>query len=267
MNRAADTGPGRPPHEPSPPGPEDTLLDALRGPALPSHLYIHVPFCRTKCSYCDFVSITDLSDLRVEPVCRGLEGEVARWAAASLPGVLETVYIGGGTPTILAARLIGLVRSVFDSLPHTPSCEVTVEANPDSWTPLLAEGLAATGVTRISLGVQSFDERTLALLGRVHTVAEAVDAARSIRLSGLDLSVDLMCGIPGLRDEVWVDTLQQAVATGAGHISVYPLTLEENTPLAVACGSGLVVAPDSDQAADQMLLAEEVLSSAGLNRY
>jgi oxygen-independent coproporphyrinogen-3 oxidase len=98
-------------------------------------------------------------------------------------------------------------------------------------------------------------------------VSEALDAARSIRATGLDLSIDLMCGIPGLSDETWVHTLEQAIATDAGHISVYPLTLEEGTPLAVACGTGLVDTPDPDRAADQMLRAEEILSSAGLNRY
>lgn len=243
------------------------LSRALSGPQLPAHLYIHVPFCRTKCSYCDFYSTDELSDTNIEMVVRGIEAEIVRWAGASLPGVLETVYLGGGTPTIIAGGAVRLVRAALERFPIRAGAEITVEANPDSVTELLIEALAAAGVTRLSLGVQSFAPSELAMLGRVHTAEEAVRAARVIRQAGLDLSVDLMCAIPGQTNASWIASLEAAVATGAQHVSVYPLTLEEGTPLEVACGSGLVEMPDPDVAAEMMVIAEELLADRGLPRY
>ncbi|MDP2233104.1 MAG: radical SAM family heme chaperone HemW, partial [Actinomycetota bacterium] len=240
---------------------------AFSGPQLPAHLYIHVPFCRTKCSYCDFYSTDEVSDINVEMVIRGIEAEIVRWHNAGLPGVLETVYLGGGTPTVITAGAVRLVRTALDRFPLRAGAEVTIEANPDSVTALLMEALAASGVTRVSLGVQSFAPTELAMLGRVHTVPEAISAARIIRASGFDLSVDLMCGIPGQTNASWTGSLEQALATGAQHISVYPLTLEEGTPLQVACDSGLVATPDPDAAADMMEIAEQLLGVRGLPRY
>lgn len=240
---------------------------ALLGPQLPAHLYIHVPFCRTKCSYCDFYSTDEISDINVEMVVRGIEAEIVRWHNAALPGVLETLYLGGGTPTVITAGVVRLVRAALDRFPLRAGAEVTIEANPDSVTALLMEALAASGVTRVSLGVQSFAPTELAMLGRVHTVPEAIRAAQIIRASGFDLSVDLMCGIPGQTNASWTGTLEQALATGAQHISVYPLTLEEGTPLQVACDSGLVATPDPDVAAEMMEIADQLLGIRGLPRY
>jgi len=251
-------------------GTTDDVFDldrAFSGPQLPAHLYIHVPFCRTKCSYCDFYSVDEISETNIEMVVRGIEAEIVRWSDAALPGVLETVYLGGGTPTIIAAGAVRLVRTALERFPVRAGSEVTIEANPDSVTALLIEALAASGVTRVSLGVQSFAPTELAMLGRVHTAEEALRAARIIRDSGLELSLDLMCGIPGQTNASWIASLEQAVATGARHISVYPLTLEEGTPLQVACDSGLVQAPDPDVAADMMLIAEELLADRGMPRY
>ena len=251
-------------------GAADDVFDldrAFSGPQLPAHLYIHVPFCRSKCSYCDFFSVDDLSEANIEMVVRGIEAEIVRWGNAALPGVLETVYLGGGTPTIIAGGAVRLVRAALERFPVRAGAEVTIEANPDSVTALLIEALAACGVTRVSLGVQSFAPTELAMLGRVHTSEEALRAARIVRASGLDLSVDLMCAIPGQTNASWIASLEQAVATGAQHISVYPLTLEEGTPLQVACDSGLVHAPDPDVAAEMMTLAEELLAARGMPRY
>jgi len=251
-------------------GASDDVFDldrAFSGPRLPAHLYIHVPFCRTKCSYCDFFSVDDLTETNIEMVVRGIEAEIVRWGNAALPGVLETVYLGGGTPTIIAGGAVRLVRAALERFPVRAGAEVTIEGNPDSVTALLIEALAATGVTRVSLGVQSFAPTELAMLGRVHTSEEALKAARIVREAGLDLSVDLMCAIPGQTNASWIASLEQAVATGAQHISVYPLTLEEGTPLQVACDSGLVHAPDSDVAAEMMTLAEELLAARGMPRY
>ncbi len=243
------------------------LERALAGPQLPAHLYIHIPFCRTKCSYCDFYSSDQISEINIEMVCRGIEAELSRWQNAALPGVVETVYLGGGTPTIITGGAVRLVRAALGSFPFRAGAEVTIEANPDSVTALLMGELAQAGVNRVSLGVQSFAPSELAMLGRVHTPAEALSATRIIVAAGLDLSVDLMCAIPGQTNASWIASLEQAIATGAKHISIYPLTLEEGTPLQVACDSGLVVQPDPDVAADMMLIAEELLGNAGMPRY
>ncbi len=241
--------------------------DELSAAALPAHLYIHVPFCSSKCSYCDFFSITDVSDERIEPVRRGLDDQIARWAELGLPGMIETMYIGGGTPTVLTTRLVELLRIAFDAFDRSDRAEVTVEANPDSLTSLLVESLAEAGATRISLGVQSFDARELALLGRAHTVDDALIGCEAVRMAGMDLSVDLMCGIPGQSVDTWLESLEQVLTTGARHVSVYPLTLEEGTPLQSACSEGRLRAPDPDLTATLMRIAEECLQSAGLRRY
>jgi len=248
-------------------GEEFDFEGALAGPQLPAHLYVHIPFCRTKCSYCDFHSTDDISPINIEMVVRGIEAEIVRWHNASLPGVLETVYFGGGTPTIIAGGLVRLVSFALERFPLRAAAEITVEANPDSVTPLLVEALAAAGVTRVSLGVQSFSPTELAMLGRVHTATEALTAARTILNSGLDLSLDLMCAIPGQTNASWTASLEQALSIGAQHVSVYPLTLEDGTPLQVACDSGLVAAPDPDVAAEMMIIAEELLAASGLARY
>ncbi len=244
------------------------LTDALRdGPHIPAHVYIHVPFCRVKCSYCDFYSVSDLASVRIEAVLRGIEAELTQWGASGLPGVVETVYLGGGTPTVIVGGAVRLVRAALEEFPVRAGAEVTVEANPDSVTPALMEALAAVGATRVSVGVQSFVEGEIALLGRVHTVDEAVDACRAVRGAGLELSVDLMCGIPGQTKASWVTSLEQAVSCGASHVSVYPLTLEPGTPLEVAVSTGLVDEPDPDLGADQMIMAEEFLSMGDIERY
>ncbi len=236
-------------------------------PHLPAHVYIHVPFCRLKCSYCDFFSVDDLNPDTIAVVVRSIEGQIKQWANAGLPGVIETVYLGGGTPTVIVGRAVQIVRAVFDALPMRAGAEITVEANPDSVTPNLMELFGAAGVTRVSLGVQSFVPKELSLLGRVHTVEESHNAMKAIRDARLDLALDLMCGIPGQSRASWVESLERALRSGASHISVYPLTLEEGTPLAVAVDSGLVEEPDPDLAAEQMMIAEELLGAAGLPRY
>lgn len=248
----------------------DTSLDplgGLDGPHLPSHVYVHVPFCRMKCSYCDFYSVSDLAADRIEAVITGLEGELTQWSRGGLSGVVETVYFGGGTPTVITGSLVQLVRSALEHFPVRAGAEVTVEANPDSLTFQLADALAAAGVTRVSVGIQSFNSTELAVLGRVHTVEEAIAACNAVHEAGLELSIDLMCGIPGQAASSWVTSLEQALRIGADHISVYPLTLEPGTALEVAVGTGLVQEPDPDIAAEQMVIAEEILAAAGIPRY
>ena len=243
------------------------IASALTGPHLPAHFYVHVPFCRLKCSYCDFYSVTDLAEDTIGAILRGIEGQIAQWGGAALPGVVETLYVGGGTPTVVAGGLVRIIDALRANLPLRARAEITIEANPDSLTAGMAQALAAAGVTRISVGVQSFADAELGMLGRVHTVEEARAACGHVTRADLELSLDLMCGIPGQDVTSWTTSLDRAVRTGASHISVYPLTLEPGTPLEVAVDSGLVAVPDADLAADMMLLAEEFLGNEGMVRY
>ncbi len=251
----------------TPPDADYDIVQELSGPALPGHVYVHVPFCASRCDYCDFYSIVDELHEHTVTYVAAATSEAYRWASRGLPGVLETLYIGGGTPTVLGGQLIRLVTDILERFPVRKAAEVTVEGNPDTLHAGLVDPLAAAGVTRVSVGVQSFDDRDLRLLGRRHDAAKAEAACAAVRAAGLQLSVDLMCGVPGQTPSVWIDTLERAIATGAGHVSVYPLSVEEGTPLAAAIDTGLVAAPDPDMAADMLLAAETLLERAGIIRY
>ena len=242
-------------------------MSQIEGARLPSHLYLHVPFCASKCSYCDFNSISGASDDIVRTVFTGMRTQLTTWSRSALDGVLDTVYVGGGTPSRYPEKVaeeLGHVRSSF--VVH-PNAEVTVEGNPDSLDAESVALLSSAGATRISVGVQSFDDSVLRLLGRRHDAAEAWAACRVVAGAGLDLSVDLICGVPGQTITSWSETLERAASTGARHVSVYPLSIEDGTPLSVAVGGGLIDAPDPDAAADMMLLASTVLGHHGLVRY
>lgn len=239
----------------------------LAGPSLPSHLYLHVPFCRSKCAYCDFGSVAGAGAETVFAVFSGMQAEVRRWASASLPGVIETVYVGGGTPSLHPAQTSSLLSHVFRDLPVRSGAEVTAEANPESLTTTALDALRYGGVNRVSIGVQSFDDAVLRLLGRCHDSKLAAEACARVVDSGLELSLDLICGVPGQTEASWLASLDRAISTGAKHVSVYPLAVEEGTPLAVAVDGGLVPEPDPDVAASMLEIAADVLGEAGLPRY
>lgn len=249
-------------------------------------IYVHVPFCAAKCAYCDFVSACDagspIPDEGVMWAVRSRVGEHATMAdafAVAVPLFLEefahrgllanvpSIYIGGGTPTMLGDRLVQMLHAVLDQVTLAPDAEVTVEANPDSLTPELVQGLMVNGANRFSLGVQSFDDRILADLGRIHSAEQAMAAAAMLKDAGAHFSIDLMCGVPGLDDDTWRKSLEIAATSGASHVSVYPLTLEQGTRLEDRVANGDLPEPDDDQAADQMRIAAEVLGDGGLDRY
>ncbi len=238
-------------------------------PRLPAHLYVHVPLCRSKCAYCDFYSLP-LADVAedVSSIAGSLASQARAWLARDVgPQLLKSLYVGGGTPTVLGSDLAGLVALLTTWFPLAPGAEVTVEANPESLDAPLAAALAEAGVTRVSLGVQSLDDGVLAFLERSHDAATARAAAKAVRDAGLALSVDLICGIPGQSAQSWIDTLNGALALRPEHVSVYPLAIEAGTPLSAAVAIGDVPEPDPDTAADMMLLAQHVLGQAGLARY
>lgn len=229
-------------------------------------LYLHIPFCVRRCRYCDFsTAATAHADPLIGAYVEALGSLIARLAAAGLLAGVRTAYIGGGTPTMAGDALPGLVGTVRAACPGIG--EVSCEANPESLTPRLARGLAATGATRVSLGVQSLDDGELAVLGRAHAAEQALAAARAVVRAGLDLSCDLMCGIPLQDGASWRRSLEGVLEAGAGHVSCYPLMLEEGTPLEAAVSRGELAEPDDDAQADRMEEAAELLRAAGLSRY
>ena len=237
------------------------------GPRLPAHVYVHVPFCASKCDYCDFASVAGASPATVRAVFTGIKTQLTRWQASGLEGVLETVYIGGGTPSFVVDEVAGLLGRIADEFVLHPRAEVSVEANPDSLRSEEVRALRDAGTTRISVGVQSFDDGVLRMLGRRHDARRAELACEAVADAGLSLAIDLMCGVPGQTTTSWAATLERVVATGARHVSVYPLAIEEGTPLSVAVSTGLVAEPDPDLAAEMMVLAEEFLGYHGIARY
>ena len=230
-------------------------------------LYVHVPFCAQKCRYCDFdsrsVAPCDL-DAALDAYFEHLYARLDAFGNVGALRQIRTVYVGGGTPSLAGDRLVELARRI--SMWCKP-VEFTCEANPESLTAELATTLAEAGVTRISLGVQTLDNTELAVIGRIHNAERALEAIATVKNVGLDVSCDLMCGLPGQTVASWQHTLNGVLAAAPHHVSVYPLTLEEDTPLyRMACRDELLE-PDEDFQAACMDVARERLSSAGYHPY
>lgn len=230
-------------------------------------LYLHIPFCRAKCLYCDFDSraLTGCAlEEAIGAYCEGLSAQVDAHGNAGELSAVETVYVGGGTPSLLGGRLVGLVDLVRS---YCEPVEFTCEANPESFTLDLAQALRAAGVTRISLGVQSLNASELKAIGRVHSADQAMLAIAQAKAAGFSTSCDVMCGLPGQTLDTFAETLRSLVTLNPDHVSVYPLQLEEGTPLARMEEAGEMEVPDEDFQAQCMDLAAEVLEEAGYERY
>lgn len=230
-------------------------------------LYVHVPFCAQKCRYCDFDSRSfaayDL-DAALDSYFEQLYARLDSFGDAGALAQVCTVYTGGGTPSLAGERLVELARRI--SMWCKPF-EFTCEANPESLTAELATALAEAGVTRISLGVQTLDNTELAAIGRIHDANRALAAIATVKDAGLDVSCDLMCGLPGQTAANWRSTLDGVLAAAPHHVSVYPLTLEEGTPLYRMACRDESLEPDEDFQAACMDVARERLSSAGYHPY
>ena len=230
-------------------------------------LYVHVPFCAQKCRYCDFDSRSFAPCDLYTALDAYFEQLYARLDAFGRTGALEhirSVYVGGGTPSLAGERLVELVRRV---VAWCKPVEFTCEANPESLTVDLAEALAVAGVTRISLGVQTLDNDELAAIGRIHDAERALSAIATVKDAGLDVSCDLMCGLPGQTTASWGRTLDGVLAAAPHHVSVYPLTLEEGTPLYRMACRDESLEPDEDFQAACMDMARDRLSAAGYHPY
>ena len=233
----------------------------------PLGIYVHVPFCRSKCQYCDFYSLTCKDDKSIETYIRAICAHI-RESGPLTPGYkVDTIYFGGGTPSFLGAdalaTILTTIRRVFDV---DPNAEITLEANPDSLSDSLLRRVRAEGFNRISLGVQTDNDELLKKLGRPHDYAQVVNAVQRIRKAGFkNLSVDLMYGLPGQSLMEWKDTLERVMTLNPDHISCYALKVEENTPL-YACKDILNIA-DDDVQAEMYLAGVEILRSRGFRQY
>lgn len=231
-------------------------------------VYVHIPFCRAKCVYCDFCSFAGAEALQapyVAALLAELRAAAPRWRAVPF----DTAFLGGGTPTILPAdSLVAIVAACRRRLALPADAEITVEANPGTVDLAGLRALRAGGANRLSLGVQSLDGAELALLGRIHSAEEAAAAVELARRAGFrNISLDLMYGLPRQTLGVWRRTLEGALALGPEHLSLYALTVEEGTPLAAAIARGALPPPDDDAAADMYEVAERTLAAAGYAHY
>ena len=228
-------------------------------------LYVHVPFCASKCHYCGFFSIT--SPLLRDDFVTAAVADAARYRDTFEP--FDTVYLGGGTPTVLSdAQLARLMDGLRGAVRVAPDAEVTIEANPGDVTVDRLRALRAMGFNRLSLGVQSFRDKELRFLGRRHTADEALAAFQAARDAGFDnVGIDLIWGLSVASEKHWRRVLAQAVALRPEHLSCYQLTIEEGTRLGNLHESGRLPLPAEDALVAQFLAMSEVLTAAGYEHY
>lgn len=238
---------------------------------LPRSLYVHVPFCTRRCSYCDFA----VDAVREPPVDAWVEavgaelGLIAHEQAWKAPLQLDTLYVGGGTPSLLGMGAMARLRAAL--APHAelaPRVEFTCEANPESFSSDLARDWFSAGVNRISLGVQTFSEAALRWMGRLHGVEGPVTAMRAARTARFDsISIDLIFGLPAAVERDWSADLDKALALEPDHVSLYGLTAEPGAPLGRWVAEGREKLADEDRYADEYLLAHDRLTASGFEHY
>ena len=231
-------------------------------------VYVHIPFCKSKCRYCDFASCAGREGL-MKPYCLALKREIRLRAAEYGPVPVSTAYIGGGTPSLLPPGLLAEVLDcLFDSFPLLPGAEVTCEANPGTLTEEFLSMLRTRHVNRLSLGAQARQEHLLQALGRIHRWGEVEDSVRLARLTGFDnLNIDLMFGLPGQTRADFQQTLCSALALSPEHISCYGLILEEGTPLFQQAAAGTLSLPEEETERAMYGDAIRLMKKAGLEPY
>ena len=231
-------------------------------------LYVHVPFCKTKCPYCDFNTYQGIENL-MGPYLNALTLELDLWGETLGHPLVNTVFFGGGTPSYLPpGQIQHILAKIASSYTVSDAAEITIEANPGDLDQRACEALLRQGVNRLSIGVQSLDNELLSLLGRRHSADQALEAFGAARCAGFsNVNLDLMYGLPQQTYKQWVDTMGLMLSQMPSHISLYCLTLEEGTPLHRWVEQGKLPTPDPDLAADMYHHAESVLESAGYHHY
>jgi oxygen-independent coproporphyrinogen-3 oxidase len=237
-------------------------------------LYIHVPFCRSRCGYCSFYSQAlpggEADRELIRAYMNGLLAEVALWGGRLGRVRLESIFFGGGTPSLLPARLLGQVLDqVRKRFSLSAGAEVSFEGNPESMLQFgYAAELVKIGVNRLSLGVQSLDEERLRLLGRPHSLKEALAAYDAARVCGIaNINLDLLWGLPGQRLRLWLEELKSAVRLKPEHLSCYNLTLEEDAPMSALLAQGEISLPDDKEQSAMYAYGSEYLETQGFMRY
>ncbi len=251
--------------------PEDPRRDRsgrARCSGQPLGLYIHIPFCLERCPYCDFNTYAGLDHL-FEPYVDALVAELQGWAQALGHPRVDTVFLGGGTPTVLPSRLLArILESVAQAYRLEPGCEITSEANPGTGDRPRFAALRSLGINRLSMGAQSFQAHELRFLGRGHGPEDVVRAFRAARAAGFEnINLDFIFGLPEQAPEDWADTLDQALALAPEHLSLYSLMVEPHTPLFHWVQRGRVSPPDDDRAAWLYEMALDRLEGAGYIQY
>jgi oxygen-independent coproporphyrinogen III oxidase len=228
-------------------------------------LYIHVPFCRHKCNYCSFVSY-EHREADIPAYLRALSAELHRYANGER---LQSIYLGGGTPSLLSpVQIVDILTDIRRLYSVKEMAEITIEANPGTVSPEYLSAIRETGINRLSLGIQSLNDAELALMGRIHTADEAREAVRLARLAGFaNLNLDLIYGLPGQSLLDWRHTLNAVASARAEHLSIYGLSLEPETPLWQAIQKKQLPAIDPDLSADQYELTEDLLATYGYKHY
>ena len=234
-------------------------------------VYIHVPFCATRCGYCDFNTYTagELGSSTPKAWHEALRTELSIAATATGGVPVDTVFVGGGTPSLLGGRgLAAVLGAIRDNFTLARDAEVTTEANPESTSAAFFEEIWAAGYTRVSLGMQSASTRVLGLLDRVHSPGRPVEAAREARAAGFEhVNLDLIYGTPGESDDDLAASLDAVLAAGVDHVSAYALIVEEGTALARRVRRGEIARPDDDVIAERYEMVDARLSAAGLSWY
>lgn len=234
----------------------------------PLSIYIHVPFCKHRCAYCDFNTFAGVDHL-IPDYISALRAEIEQTLSAGSKAIPVTIFFGGGTPSLLSPSDYELIfkrlSEVFDL---SALREVSLEANPGTITPGYFQDLRSIGFDRVSLGVQSANPATLRFLERIHTFTDVRRSVEEIRQAGIDnINIDLIYAIPGQTMAAWRDDLQAAIALDTPHISLYSLGIEEGTPLGKWYRKGLIEAQDDDLAADEYDLSRVLLANAGYEHY
>lgn len=232
-----------------------------------ANLYLHIPFCTWVCKYCDFNAYAVLEGL-IPSYVDALTAEIKAGAMKLPVGPLETVFIGGGTPSLLSGAQVHHLMDTVRAIGLGPGAEITLEANPSNVTSERIDAWLAAGVNRLSIGVQSVQPDALRFLERLHSGGDAIDAIRKARSGGFDnVNADLLYGLPGVDLRAWLESLDAVVAEDIDHLSAYELTVEGGTRLGQEVRTGLVTMPDADAQLAQYWAADDRLQKAGFQHY
>lgn len=231
-------------------------------------IYVHIPFCRAKCSYCDFASFPNRQgdmDFYVEKLLEEAYAAREKYGAFSVP----SVFLGGGTPSILKGESIAKILDTLGTLFQIESgAEITIEANPGTLTQEWLSAAKGAGANRLSFGAQAFQDGLLKMLGRIHSRGEIAEAVEMARAAGFaNLNIDLMYALPGQTEQMWRESLECALQLGTEHVSCYSLIAEEGTPLTRRIKRGELTLPDDEMTLKMQRTAAEVMKNGGLMRY